>query len=154
MSTDTRRARIAPLPANVHTYRCPVRWSDMDVYGVVNNVSFLRLLEEARVDFIWRLGAEQGDAFFSGGSVVVRHAIEYKRPLVHRHEPVDIHMWVSDIRAAAVTIEYEVRDGDTLCAQASTTMAPFNYEGRYPRTMSDEESAFFERFLDPRKAVA
>ncbi|MFP3492955.1 thioesterase family protein [Pseudomonas sp. SIMBA_059] len=159
MSTDTASARVAPsateqTPMPVHIYQCPVRWSDMDVYGVVNNVSFLRLLEEARVDFIWRLGAEQGDAFFSGGSVVVRHAIEYKRPLVHRHEPVAIHMWVSQVRAAAVTIEYEVRDGDTLCALASTTMAPFNYEGRYPRTMSDEETAFFERFLNPRKALS
>lgn len=150
---DTRPP-ATQVPSTRHIYQCPVRWSDMDVYGVVNNVSFLRLLEEARVDFIWRLGAEQGDAFFSGGSVVVRHAIEYKRPLVHRHEPVAIHMWVSEVRAAAVTIEYEVRDGDTLCALASTTMAPFNYQGRYPRTMSDEETAFFERFLDPRKAIA
>lgn len=138
---------------STHVYQCPVRWSDMDVYGVVNNVSFLRLLEEARVDFIWRLGAEQGDAFFAGGSVVVRHAIEYKRPLVHRHEPVAIHMWVSDIRAAAVTIEYEVRDAENLCALASTTMAPFNYEGRYPRTMTDAESTFFERFFNPRRAI-
>lgn len=29
-----------------HTYPCPVRWSDMDAYGVVNNVSLLRYLEE------------------------------------------------------------------------------------------------------------
>jgi acyl-CoA thioester hydrolase len=125
----------------------------MDVYGVVNNVSFLRLLEEARVDLIWRLGADEGDAFFNGGSVVVRHTIEYKRPLVHRHVPVGIHMWVSEIRAAAVTIEYEVRDSNTLYALASTTMAPFNYEGRYPRSMSDAETAFFERFLEDRKAI-
>src|ERR687886_344809 len=27
----------------------PLRWSDMDAYGHVNNVQFLRLLEDARV---------------------------------------------------------------------------------------------------------
>ena len=27
----------------------PLRWSDMDAYGHVNNVQYLRLLEEARI---------------------------------------------------------------------------------------------------------
>ena len=33
------------------TYRVevPLRWSDMDAYGHVNNVQYLRLLEDARV---------------------------------------------------------------------------------------------------------
>lgn len=137
----------------VHVYPCPVRWADMDVYGVVNNVSFLRLLEEARVDLIWRLGSQDGDAFFSGGSVVVRHSIAYKSPLVHRHAPVDIYLWVSEINAASVTIEYEVRDGDSLYALASTTMAPYCYEGRYPRRLNEREIAFLERFFEDRRAI-
>jgi acyl-CoA thioester hydrolase len=137
----------------VHVYQCPVRWSDMDVYGVVNNVSFLRLLEEARIDLIWRRGAQEGAAFMGGGSVVVRHAIEYKAPLVHRHAPVEIHMWVSSIQAAALTVEYEVREGDTVYAVASTTMAPYCYEGRHPRRISEEERAHFERYLLDRRAI-
>ncbi|WP_198120186.1 acyl-CoA thioesterase [Massilia rhizosphaerae] len=137
----------------VHVYRCPVRWSDMDVYGVVNNVSFLRLLEEARVDLVWNLGPNPGDAFLGGGSVVVRHAIEYKAPLVHRHAPVEIHMWVSSIQAAAVTIECEVREGDTVYAQATTTMAAYSYEGRHPRRMTAQEIAYFERHFEDRRAI-
>lgn len=38
-----------------HIYRCPLRWSDMDAFGHVNNVVFLRYLEEARIDFMFRL---------------------------------------------------------------------------------------------------
>jgi len=137
----------------VHIYPCPIRWSDMDVYGVVNNVSFLRLLEEARVDLIWRLGSQDGDAFFSGGSVVVKHSIAYKSPLVHSPTPIDIHMWVSEINAASVSIEYEVKDANTVYAVASTTMAPYCYEGRYPRRMTEKEKAFLERFFDDRRAI-
>ncbi|MFE4477710.1 acyl-CoA thioesterase, partial [Kitasatospora sp. NPDC056789] len=37
-----------------HIYRCPLRWADMDAYGHVNNVVFLRYLEEARIDFLFR----------------------------------------------------------------------------------------------------
>ena len=31
------------------SFLVPLRWSDMDAYGHVNNVQFLRLLEDARV---------------------------------------------------------------------------------------------------------
>ncbi|MBB2485694.1 thioesterase family protein [Mitsuaria sp. WAJ17] len=130
-----------------HTYLCPVRWSDMDVYGVVNNVSHLRLLEEARVDFIWRLGRQDGDAFFAGGSVVVSHEISYIAPLVHQHEPVPIDMWVSGIQAAVVTIECVIRCGQDVVSRATTRMAPYDYASRRPRRLTPQESAFFERYL-------
>jgi acyl-CoA thioester hydrolase len=136
-----------------HIYNCPIRWSDMDVYGVVNNVMYLRLLEEARVDFIGRLAPTKGHAFFEQGSVVVRQQIEYKRRLVHRLEPVPIELWVSELRAASVVIDYEVKDGSTIYALASTTMAPFDYSAGRPRRLSPGETAFFERFLEPRSAL-
>lgn len=43
-----------------HIYRCPLRWSDMDAFGHVNNVVFLRYLEEARIDFMFRLAPGTG----------------------------------------------------------------------------------------------
>lgn len=135
-----------------HLYRCPLRWADMDVYGIVNNVVFLRYLEEARVDLVFRMGPTDGDAFFRDGSVVVRHEIRYLRQLVHRHEPVDIEMWVSRLESATVTVDYRVRDGDTLYATASTVMAPFDYERGRPRRLTPQETAFFEKFLDGGEA--
>ena len=35
--------------AEPYCVHVPLRWSDMDAYGHVNNVQFLRLLEDARV---------------------------------------------------------------------------------------------------------
>ncbi|MER5727688.1 thioesterase family protein [Streptomyces sp. NPDC002138] len=131
-----------------HSYPCPIRWSDMDVYGIVNNVSFVRYLEEARVDFVFRMAPTEGDAFFRDGSVVVSHEIRYKRQLVHRHEPVEIEMWVSDLQSATVTVDYTVRDGDLVYATASTTMAPFDYRAGRPRRLTDAETAFFEKYLE------
>ncbi|PHI35895.1 thioesterase [Pseudoalteromonas sp. GCY] len=138
---------------NKHLYKCPVRWSDMDVYGVVNNVSIMRLLEEARVDFIWGISKKNGDAFFDQGSVVVSHSVRYHAPLVHKHEPVNITMWVSDISAATVTIAYTVHDGDRLCTSAETTMAPYCYKKSRPRSLSAAESAFFETYLHQDSGV-
>ncbi|MYS43371.1 acyl-CoA thioesterase [Streptomyces sp. SID5998] len=126
-----------------HIYRCPLRWADMDAYGHVNNVVFLRYLEEARIDFLFRPDKE-----FKQGSVVARHEIDYKRQLVHRHAPVDIELWVTEIKAASFTLGYEVKDGDTVYVRASTVIVPFDFEAQRPRRITVEEREFLQEYRD------
>jgi acyl-CoA thioester hydrolase len=115
----------------------------MDAYGHVNNVVFLRYLEEARIDFLFR-----PDKDFQQGSVVARHEIDYKRQLVHRHRPVDIELWVTQIRAASFTLSYEVKDGDEIYVRASTVIVPFDFEAQRPRRITPEERDFLEEYRD------
>ncbi|MEW2633430.1 thioesterase family protein [Streptomyces sp. NPDC048389] len=139
-----------------HIYHCPLRWSDMDAFGHVNNVVFLRYLEEARIDFMFRLAPGDGSPSFSGGSVVARHEIDYVRPLVHRHEPVIIESWVTKINAASLTIAYEVKEADDpaktdppqVYVRASTVVVPFDLEAQRPRRITAEEKSFLEMYLD------
>jgi acyl-CoA thioester hydrolase len=121
----------------------------MDAYGHVNNVVFLRYLEEARIDFLFR-----PDKDFRQGSVVARHEIDYKRQLVHRHAPVDIELWVTQIRAASFTLSYEVKDGDQVYVRASTVIVPFDFEAQRPRRITAEEREFLEEYMDDADAAA
>lgn len=122
----------------------------MDAYGHVNNVVFLRYLEEARIDFLFR-----PDKDFQQGSVVARHEIDYKRQLVHRHAPVDIELWVTEIRAASFTIRYEVKDGDQVYVTAATVIVPFDFEAQRPRRITAEEREFLAEYRDDKEeAVA
>ncbi|GAA3852817.1 acyl-CoA thioesterase [Streptomyces sp. NPDC003631] len=133
-----------------HIYRCPLRWADMDAYGHVNNVVFLRYLEEARIDFLFR-----PDKQFKQGSVVARHEIDYKRQLVHRHAPVDVELWVTDIKAASFTLTYEVKDPDQIYVRASTVIVPFDFEAQRPRRITAEEREFLTDYRDDEgEAVA
>ncbi|MEV5879325.1 thioesterase family protein [Streptomyces sp. NPDC052101] len=126
-----------------HIYRCPLRWSDMDAYGHVNNAIFLRYLEEARIDFTSLRGAESKQ-----GSVVARHEIDYRRQLVHRPTPVDIELWVTEIKAASFTVSYEVKDADTIYVQARTVVVPFDFETQRPRRITAEEREFLQQYTD------
>lgn len=122
----------------------------MDAYGHVNNVVFLRYLEEARIDFLFRPEKD-----FKQGSVVARHEIDYKRQLVHRHSPVDIELWITQIRAASFTITYEVKDGDQIYVTASTVIVPFDFEAQRPRRLTAEERDFLAEYRDDdEEAVA
>ncbi len=122
----------------------------MDAYGHVNNVVFLRYLEEARIDFLFRPEKD-----FQQGSVVARHEIDYKRQLVHRHSPVDIELWVTEIRAASFTIAYEVKDDDQVYVTASTVIVPFDFAAQRPRRITAEEREFLNEYRDDaEEAVA
>jgi acyl-CoA thioester hydrolase len=124
----------------------------MDAFGHVNNVVFLRYLEEARIDFMFRLAPGDGSPSFSGGSVVARHEIDYKAPLVHRYEPVVIETWVTDVKAASMTVAYEVKDaegpGHVVYARASTVVVPYDLKAERPRRISAEEKSFLLKYLD------
>lgn len=120
----------------------------MDAYGHVNNVVFLRYLEEARIDFLFRPEKD-----FKQGSVVARHEIDYRRQLVHRHKPVDIELWVTEIRAASFTITYEVKDPEQVYVTASTVIVPFDFAAQRPRRLTAEEREFLEEYRDDEEGA-
>ncbi|MEV1005823.1 thioesterase family protein [Streptomyces sp. NPDC049881] len=131
-----------------HIYQCPLRWSDMDAFGHINNVVFLRYLEEARIDFMFRLAREAASGAFTGGSVVARHEIDYLKPLTHRHTPVTIETWVAKLGGASATVAYEVKDDTAVYARAATVVVPYDLEAARPRRLTGEERSFLLEYMD------
>lgn len=120
----------------------PLRWSDMDAYGHVNNVQYLRLLEDARViGFREWFGADK--SLLDGGVVVSRHEIEYLAPLTYRPEPIEVDMWVTGTSGAGFTLGYVVRDpeslGETVYALAETGLVLYDFRTARPRRITEDE---------------
>ena len=95
-----------------HRVFTALRWSDMDAYGHINNVQFLRLLEDARVLTFGAQGAPGGGSLLATGLIVGRQEIEYLEPLVFRAQSVAIDLWVTAIGGADFDLGYEIRDPD------------------------------------------
>jgi acyl-CoA thioester hydrolase len=119
----------------------------MDAYGHVNNVQFLRLLEDARViGFQAWFGQER--SLLNDGVVVARHEIEYLAPLDFRHAPISVDMWATKIAGSSFNLAYEVRDPDevgvTLYARAETTLVPYDFGTARPRRLRPDERAVLE----------
>ncbi|MDI2127337.1 acyl-CoA thioesterase [Yinghuangia seranimata] len=130
-----------------HVYHATLRWSDMDAYQHINNVQYLRLLEEARVDMMFTLGQREGAKTLSEGVVIARHEIDYVRPMVWRPEPVRIETWVSKIGAARFTLGYEILD-ETVYARASSVLVPYSLDEQRPRRLNEDERRYLEGFLE------
>ena len=118
----------------------------MEAYGHVNNVQFLRLLEDARVIAFSARGSDEGGSVVDTGLLVARSEIEYLAPLVYRPTPVAIDLWVTSISGASFDMGYEVLDEvahdggrPQVYARAETTLVLFDLTSHRPRRMTDEE---------------
>ncbi len=131
------------------TARVAMRWSDMDAYGHVNNVQFLTYVEEARVEMFQAVPLSGVDQVASG-ILVASSEIKYLKPLLHRHAPVPIDVWVTRIGAASFALAYEVRDDDgPVYARAASVMVPYDFGNERPRRLTADEKEWLGMYLEP-----
>ncbi len=136
-----------------HVFMLKPRWSDLDAYNHVNNVTWLEYLQEARVDMLFVHAPARGAEGLAEGVLVVRAEIDYRRAMVFRQDPYPIEMWVSRIGGASFTISYEIVDDDgsgrrVVYGQASTVLAPVDSDSGRPRRLHEIERAVLGRFTD------
>jgi len=128
-------------------YDVAVRWSDMDVYGHVNNARFLTLYEEARVAMFFTGARAHGLTSFEEGIVIARHEIDYLRPVDYGH-PVRVEMWISELRASRFTVAYELFDEGVLASRASSVCVPYNLAEGFPRRLTEAERDFLKPYVE------
>ncbi len=128
------------MPADPYFVDVPVRWSDMDAYGHVNNVAFVRLLEDARV-YALRDWFGQERNLIDEGLLVVRQEIDYLAPLTFNYHPARIAMGCSRISGASFDIGYAVRqpDSDVTYAVAEVTLVAYDLHRSTPRRLTEQE---------------
>lgn len=138
-----------------HISDVQLRWADMDALRHVNNVVYLRYLQEARVDMLFVHAARHGAEDLASGVVVSRHELTYRAPLRFRPSPVRVETWVRDVRAASFTLGYEIVDVDPITGErtvyvvATSTLVPYDLGSGRPRRVRDAERAVLETYLEP-----
>lgn len=130
-----------------------VRWSDLDLFGHVNNARTLTLLEEARVDWMFVDAVERGTAGLSRGVVVASIRIDYRRPIVFPG-PVSVSMGVTALGAASFTVDYRVHQQAELVVTGSSSLAPIDPQTGRPRRLDTLERAYLESFVAAEPVVA
>lgn len=121
-------------------YRCPLRWSDLDAQGHVNNAVTVDYLQEARVAFL-----RQGPAspLLDSGVVVVSHQVEYRRPIGYSREPVEITLGVSQLGASRIEIAYRLDHDGATAAVARTVLCAFDFDEQRPVRLKPHYREFF-----------
>jgi acyl-CoA thioester hydrolase len=132
--------------APVHEKRIEIRWSDLDVYGHVNNAIYLTYLEEARDEW---LGGSLGDRDQVWNWVLVHVEIDYRRELALADDIAVAACRLDRIGTSSITTKEEVRtlDGE-LAAEAKAVLVARDRESGCSRSLTAAERAAFEAAVD------
>ena len=114
-----------------------IYYHDTDCGGVVYYSNYLKFFEEARTEFFSERGlsikelAEAGTMF-----VVARQEIDYKLPAFYG-DMLDVGAAISNISAARIDFEHEVKKNGQLIAKAKTIMVCVDKTLK-PKTIPEE----------------
>ena len=138
-----------------HVYRCNVRFSDVDVYGHVNNVKYFEYYQEARIAFIQSLDEPLLDpsAESTLRQVVARIDVDYKRPILFRPEPYAVETWVTRIGTSSYDLACRITGGasdhDTVYSTAQVRLVAFDLATQRSRPLTEAERGRLGAVLEP-----
>lgn len=138
-----------------------LRWGEQDSYGHINNVSYARYLEEARVRVFWRGSAREqtgmehhfrGDTPDGLKMLVASQHIEFLRVLEYSDQPITVELWIGKLGGSTLEIHYEIIDGSiperTVVARAVTVAAVVDGTTLRPMRLTSEGRAAVEPWRD------
>lgn len=138
-----------------------LRWGEQDAYGHINNVSFARYLEEARVRTFWRGTAREKtgmERHFRGDTpdglkmLIASQHIEYLQVLEYSDEPITVELWVGKLGGSSFEIHYEIVDGSykerTVVARAISVVVVVDGVTLRPIRLSAEGREAVEAWQD------
>lgn len=127
-----------------YIYEVEVASATIDVNGHVNNLEYVRWMQDAAVAHSDAVGCTR--ATLEGGFTwfVRSHHIEYLRP-AYAGDHIEVRTWVADFRRAFSLRKYEmVRRGDgALLARGETNWAFLEAASGRPRSIPEEIQALF-----------
>jgi acyl-CoA thioester hydrolase len=118
--------RIAPVAAwEPGHFPLHVRFSDVDVYGHVNNVKYFEYFQEARIPLMRDL-VEHVPGAGDVRVVVAQTDVDYKVPILFRPEPYDVWSRITHVGTRSFTVESEIRDGEQVLSRARVVLVCFD----------------------------
>ena len=105
----------------------PVRFSDLDGFGHVNNAVFSTYLEQARLAWFSGADGDEDGKMPLRDVILARTEIDFRSPVVFG-ETVEIGVRPSRLGTKSFELEYELRAGGRVVAEAKSVLVGYDYE--------------------------
>jgi acyl-CoA thioester hydrolase len=113
------------------------RFRDLDPMGHVNNAVFLTWIENARIEFLRSLGAFELVDANQMTMILARAEVDFRSPVTY-DDGVDVGVRVSRFGTKSFDLEYELRVGERVVAEAKTVLVAYDYETKSPKEIPTE----------------
>jgi acyl-CoA thioester hydrolase len=112
---------IASIGRVSFVHRETVRFRDVDAMGHVNNAVFATYIEQARIAFLSPSGAKVEEM------ILARLEIDFRSP-AELGETIEITVTPTRIGTKSFDLEYVLRAGDRVVAEAKTVLVAYDYK--------------------------
>lgn len=135
----------------MYTHPVLVRWSDIDSYDHVNNVRYFDYLQEARIAFLGQVMETTGDFFGQYPCVLVSQTVDYLRPILLRHPPYDVDVWIASVGTSSYALGSRIVDrsgeSEDVYAKAESVIVAVDGTTHAKRALGDAERAALLKHL-------
>ena len=127
----------------------PVAWGEMDAFGHVNNVVYLRWFETGRMAFFDQVGVSLRDIEGGAGPILAHTSCSFRKPVTFP-DTVTVHTAISRVGTKSFVMQYRVDSqvlGDT-AAEGDGTIVWYDYAKCISVPVPTELRARLEAHID------
>ena len=117
----------------------PIAWGEMDAFGHVNNINYFRWFENARIEYLRRVGWEEIQAQTGVGIILAAVEARFRKPLTYP-DSVQLAVRVSSLAEDRFIMEHRVvsRRLGALVAEGKGTVVTFDYTRQQKAPIPEE----------------
>jgi acyl-CoA thioester hydrolase len=119
------------------SHRETARFRDLDPMGHVNNAVYLTWIETARIEYLRRLGAFERPYTGEMAMILARVELDFREALDFGAE-VEIGVRTARLGTKSFDLEYELRSGDRVVAEAKTVLVAYDYTSNRSQEIPEE----------------
>ncbi|MGE0566479.1 MAG: acyl-CoA thioesterase [Bacteroidia bacterium] len=118
-----------------------IDWSEMDLFGHVNNVMFAKYIQAARVNFMEGVGIIKSYNEVRLGFMVAATSVVYLKPLYYP-DTIRIRSNVKEIKNTSFILHHEIYNSENaLCATGEDVIVYFDFNKESKQLISKELKA-------------
>jgi acyl-CoA thioester hydrolase len=117
----------------------PVVWGEMDSYGHVNNVVYIRYLESARVEYLRRLDWVNLQNATGIGPILASISCRFRKPLFYP-DTIQVGARITSVGADRFTIDHRIvsRALGSVAAEGQGMVVSFDYKKQTKAPLPEE----------------
>ena len=134
--------------------KIPVLWGDMDGFGHVNNIIYLKWCDTSRIELfrsIWEYKIGNMEEVLERGCtgpILANFKMDYKHPVKYPDE-IEIQTYLTHIGNSSMGIGHELfsNNNDKLVAKASSVIVMVNYISNDKVIIGDKDRKILSQYL-------
>jgi acyl-CoA thioester hydrolase len=126
-------------------------WSEMDLFGHINNVSYFKYIQASRVNFWEAIGLTQLFKQTQVGAILASSACQFKKPL-HFPGNITVHVKLDFLKNTSFGLKHQIlNEHGEVAAEAQDVLVMFDF-GRNEKVPVPETIKKQIEVLESRKA--